>query len=280
MTLPISATVAATRLAVRATESGKATAEAKQATESPARSSLSERLLERPLAVSKAKRSFSDALREADSSKKEAARRRIEDIKERIKMLRMLVSLGPASKGVMQEIRELAKALGQAAKVLGESGGDSKQSGAGEPVAPATEANAELAGVTEEAAPLSQDREREDGADQKPDATDENKIDTVASRTAATLKLYLENQKHERQGDQPNAADTRQRGADAELIEDAVRRLKALLALASSAGNNDDPDSRKRVSEIQAQLEDSESIATGLGLTAVSSPVASVSINV
>jgi hypothetical protein len=280
MTLLISASVAATRLAVRATVPGKAMAEVKQATESPARVSLSERSQERPLAVSKANRSLSNALREADSSKKEAARRRIEDIKERIKMLRMLVSLGPASKGVMQEIRELAKALGQAAKVLGESGGDSKQAGTGERVAPAKVANAEPAGVKEEAAPLSQDSGQEQGADQKPDATDENSGDAAASRTAATLKLYLENQKHEGQRDQPNAADTRQRGADAELIVDAVRRLKALLALASSARNTDDPDSQKRMSEIQAHLEHSESIATGLGLLAVSSPGASVSVSV
>jgi len=66
------------------------------------------------------------------------------------------------------------------------------------------------------------------------------------------------------------------------LIEDAVRRLKALLALVKSVRDTSDPDSRKRISEIKEQLDDSEKIARGLGssLPAASLPGTSVSISV
>ncbi len=285
MTLPIvasAASVAAARQTVRTAVPARSAAQAEQASESPARMSLSERSRERLLSAAKATRSFSAALREADSAKKEAARRRIEDIKERIKMLRMLVSGGLASKGVLREIRELAKALGQAAKVLGDSGGDTKQAGGGEGAAPATAASAEQSGLQGDAASLPQGATQEDDTDQQPEATTEEGVDEAASRTAMTLKLYLENLQQARQDEQPNAAEARQRGADAELIEDAVRRLKALLALVKSVRDTSDPDSRKRISEIKEQLDDSEKIARGLGssLPAASLPGTSVSISV
>lgn len=216
-------------------------------------------------------------MREADSSKKEAARKRIEDIKERIKMLRMLVSFGPASKGVIREIRELAQALGQAAKVLGDSGGDANQAGSGESVAPAKATSAEQPGLQEDMESLTKNSAQEDAGRQS-EASDERGIDAAAAGTPMTLKMYRENQRQAQQEDQPSAADKRQRGEDAQLIEDAVRRLKALLALAESARGTDNPDSRKQISDIQAHLEESGSTALGLGLEALQGT--SVSFNV
>lgn len=251
--------------------------EAKQSSEPPDRLSPSEHYRERALTVAKATRSFSNAMREADSSKKEAARKRIEDIKERIKMLRMLVSFGPASKGVIREIRELAQALGQAAKVLGDSGGDAKQAGSGESVAPAKATSAEQPGLQEDMESLTKNSAQEDAGRQS-EASDERGIDAAAAGTPMTLKMYRENQRQAQQEDQPSAADKRQRGVDAQLIEDAVRRLKALLALAESARGTDNPDSRKRISDIQAHLEESGSTALGLGLEALQGT--SVSFNV
>ncbi|MCQ4294098.1 hypothetical protein NAU58_00785 [Pseudomonas stutzeri] len=280
MTLPISASIAAARHTARTGVPARSAAEAEQVSESPSRTLLNERSRERLLSAAKATRSLSNSMREADSAKKEAARRRIEDIKERIKMLRMLVSGGLASKGVLREIRELAKALGQAAKVLGDSGGDTKQAGTGEGAAPATAGSAEQSGLQGEAASLPQEAAQEDDADKQPEATKEDGVDEAASRTAMTLKLYLENLQQARQDEQPSAAETRQRGADAELIEDAVRRLKALLALVKSVRDTDDPDSRERISEVKAQLDDSEKIARGLGSGFAAAPLSGVSVSI
>lgn len=277
MTLPVSALSASTRQIQRATAPARSMTEAKQSSEPPDRLSPSEHYRERALTVPKATRSFSNAMREADSSKKEAARKRIDDIKERIKMLRMLVSFGPASKGVIREIRELAQALGQAAKVLGDSGGDANQAGSRESVAPAKATSAEQPGLQEDMESLTKNSAQEDAGRQS-EASDERGIDAAAAGTPMTLKMYRENQRQAQQEDQPSAADKRQRGEDAQLIEDAVRRLKALLALAESARGTDNPDSRKQISDIQAHLEESGSTALGLGLEALQGT--SVSFNV
>ncbi len=65
-----------------------------------------------------ASRDMLKTLHTVSESRKAAARQRLELVKERIKTLKMLVSSGLASKGVLREIRALAKELGQVAKEL------------------------------------------------------------------------------------------------------------------------------------------------------------------
>ncbi len=268
MVHPVSASAAFARPVSRTgVPSGAADEAAQEAPESSTRVSFSERLL----SAGKATRSLSNALREADNSKKEAARRRIEEIKQRIKMLRMLASGGLVSKGVLREIRQLAQALGQAAKVLAGSGGAAGHASSGENTASAVSASGETSGEAEvgqqetTAAPSGQNAASGEAGEQPPEEQRQNIDDDVMAQTAVTLGLYLENLEQTKQDERPTADDARQRRDDAELIEDVVRRLKALLALVKGVHATDDPDSRKRLAEIEALLDDSESIARNLG---------------
>lgn len=282
MTLPISASVANARQTLRADAPAKLSDEAEPSAESATRLTLSERSRERLLNAGKATRAFAHAVRDADAAKKDAARKRIEDIKERIKMLRMLVSGGVASKAVLREIRELAQALGQAAEVLAESDGQAKQGSAVDGALASAEVPLDEDGQGAQptaSRPEVASPEDEDAEAQAAPAYE----DDVASPSAAvmTLKLYLENLQQARHEDQPDAEGARQRGADAELIEEAVRRLKALLALVKSVREPDDPESSKYLSQVQQHLEASQSAAQGLGGGfAATFPGATLSISV
>lgn len=62
-----------------------------------------------------------------NESKQDLARGRIEEIKRRIQMLKMMMMMSPGQSvppGVLREIRQLAAELGQAAKTLNDGGGN------------------------------------------------------------------------------------------------------------------------------------------------------------
>ncbi|TBU90626.1 hypothetical protein DNJ95_15690 [Stutzerimonas kirkiae] len=279
MTLPISSSTIVIRPAARSgTDASEVTGGTVQKGNASTSSSAGESLYQRLSALRKASRDMLSAT-SASESRKAVARQRIEQMKERIKMLKMLVASGLASKGMLREIRQLAQELGQAAQILKQvgssSGGaslavDDSPAVSGEALEPAA-----LVSEDEAVAPYVSDgmqaieAELREASDVDALAEDEltgteaeaspDQAETQAQsaqQEANSLGAYLSNQ--------DNSA-ARQRREDAELIKDVLNRLKSLLELLKSSVDLSDADSRKELEKINRLLSDTEDIATGLG---------------
>ena len=238
--------------------------------ESPA--SVGEILSQRMKIMRQASRDMLSKLNTVSESRKAAARQRLEQAKERIKMLKMLVSSGLASKGVLREIRALAKELGQVAKELS---GYSPAVDASENTDESTsvqEGNVQQAvlvgdervasGTATETDPKTED-EQEFNPDSAIEAEvgDESASDDdiqqqagAAQREANSLGAYFNNQ---------NNANANQRRQDAESIKEVLSQLKSLVNMVKNMGWND-TESRKEMEKINSLLSETESIASDM----------------
>lgn len=233
-------------------------------------SSVGDILTQRMKVMRQASRDMLNKLNTVSESRKAAARQRLEQVKERIKMLKMLVSSGLASKGVLREIRALAKELGQVAKELSgnsptvaasdssDASQDSQDDGAGQ-VALAAEGDLLTSSIrvedeykTEHEEDLQADSTNETEASEE--SASDAEVKAQAEREANSLGFYLQNQ---------NNSDANQRRQDAESIKEALSLLKSLVAMVKSLGWND-PESRKELEKINNLLSDAESIASNM----------------
>lgn len=196
-----------------------------------------------------AARAFGDSLSaQVDEARKAAAREQVAQIRERIRMLKSLILLFGGSKALLRELKQLAGQLAAAASVLKESGGGEASAGTlyTERAASDAPAAAAPAGQPDDATRVAQaDRELASSAtDADPDdPSDAAEVERPASAFAFGSP-------------DPQQA---QRRADAELLEKALRELKALLAAAKAARRNrNDRDDQKRLKEIGDDLEQVE----------------------
>ncbi|WP_033568987.1 hypothetical protein [Dickeya undicola] len=249
-----------------------------------------------------------DATMRASMSKmnsidQDLARGRIEQIKRRIQMLKMMMlslvgqSVPP---GVLREIRQLAAELGQAAKTLNEGGGSGvantgtvgvvggeNQSGAvadgsGDASSGDTSASAlsgaMTASVAGERAPVESDGVGEAG-DQAAGASAAEKSDGEASAQEAEQLQSVAAAITER------GAGSQQRRADAKSVQDAVRELKSLLAMVKNASKKDDKEAQKQIQAINQYIADTEKTVqsmnmAGGGVDLSVGPAGNVSIDV
>ncbi|MFF7398278.1 hypothetical protein ACFZAI_17615 [Achromobacter sp. NPDC008082] len=202
------------------------------------------------------------------------ARGRIAEIKQRIKMLKILLAMmGPeAAKGIIQELRQLAGQLAQAAATLSQgSGGGASVGPMTAPVVHTAAAApsaampaAATAGITSAAAatnaPVSQpaaSRALTAYAGSAPTA------DGTAADAAETASPSGDN--NERIDASPPAGErqrnARQRQADARLADEAMQALKALLATAEKALREDKNADGNRVADLKAKLAQAEQSA-------------------
>ncbi|QLF92961.1 hypothetical protein HW090_07040 [Pseudomonas sp. ABC1] len=280
MTLPIStSTTATTRPTARsASVSETSTAQAEVVQEKERTPSIGEVLNQRLSTLRKASSGLLNKLNAADESRKAAARQRIEQMKERIKMLKLLAASGLASKGALREIRLLAQELGQAAQVL--KGGSSTSSIAtsssdtegalsdeGDEVG-SSSVDADLEGdalandvevpeSTSESSDDSEDARTEENAaaESADDAKSQVQAES-AQREARSLGAYLNNQDN---------TDARQRRQDAELIKDVLGKLKSLLELVKKNLEQGDTESRKELQQINKLMSETADIAADMG---------------
>lgn len=249
-----------------------------------------------------------DATMRASMSKmnsidQDLARGRIEQIKRRIQMLKMMMlslvgqSVPP---GILREIRQLAAELGQAAKTLNEGGGSSvantgtvgvvggeNQSsavadGSGDASSGDTSASAlsgaMTASVAGERAPVESEGVGEAG-DQAAGASAAEKSDGEASAQEAEQLQSVAAAITER------GAGSQQRRADAKSVQDAVRELKSLLAMVKNASKKDDKEAQKQIQAINQYIADTEKTVqsmnmAGGGVDLSVGPAGNVSIDV
>lgn len=196
-----------------------------------------------------AARAFGDSLSaQVDEARKAAAREQVAQIRERIRMLKSLILLFGGSKALLRELKQLAGQLAAAASVLKESGGGEASAGTlyTERAASDAPAAAAPAGQPDDATLVAQaDRELASSAT---DADPDDPSDAAEAERPASAFAFG--------SPDPQQA---QRRADAELLEKALRELKALLAAAKAARRNrNDRDDQKRLKEIGDDLEQVE----------------------
>ncbi|WP_226092874.1 cell envelope biogenesis protein TolA [Dickeya oryzae] len=208
-----------------------------------------------------------------NSADQDLARGRIEQIKRRIQMLKMmLLSLAGQSvpPGVLRELRQLAAELGQAAKTLsGGSGGAATGSAGGEnqsgvaaesgggalSTATAATTTTSAAGASAES-PTQGAGERTAGV---PSTAKSGEGDTSAQEAKQwqdVAAAFIE-----------RSAGSTQRRADAKSIQDAVRELKSLLSMVKNASKNGDKEAQKQIQAINQYIADIEKTVQSMNMT-------------
>ncbi|WP_019845378.1 hypothetical protein [Dickeya zeae] len=211
-----------------------------------------------------------------NSADQDLARGRIEQIKRRIQMLKMmLMSLAGQSvpPGVLREIRQLAAELGQAAKTLsGGSGGAATDTAGGENqsgVAAESGGAAALSAATATSS-TSSTSTAGDSASAESAALGEHAAGTSSATKSGEGDASAQEAKQwqdvaaafiERSAGSP------QHRADAKSVQDAVRELKSLLAMAKNASRHDDKEAQKQIRAINQSIADIEKTVQSMSMT-------------
>ena len=229
------------------------------------RVSISGDALERAAQARKAQMAGAGQSAAAGPSGSDMARGRIAEIKQRIKMLKMLLAMmGPeAAKGIIQELRQLAGQLAQAAATLSQgSGGGASVGPMTAPVVHTAAAApsaampaAATAGITSAAAASTSDVAAYAGSAPTAEDGAADAAQTVSTSGEDSERIDASSPAGERQ------RNARQRQADARLADEAMQALKALLAAAEKALREDKNADGNRVADLKAKLAQAEQSA-------------------
>jgi hypothetical protein len=205
-------------------------------------------------------RAFGDSLTaQVDEARKNNAREQVAQIRERIQMLKSLILLFGGSKALLRELKQLAGQLAAAAGVLKENGGEGVALASQTPGTLYTESAPATATGTDSPEAVSQT-----------DRSDDEALAVQAESDLAALsapQAEPDEQSASDEMDRPTPVfalsspdpEQAQRRADADLLEKALRELKALFAAAKAARRNgNDRDDQKRLKEIGEDLEQVE----------------------
>lgn len=208
-------------------------------------------------------RAFGDSLTTRfDEARKSSAREQVAQIRERIQMLKRLILLFGGSKALLRELKQLAGALASASEVLKEGGSGGSASAGLAQGALYTEAG--VSASPPPAAPAGDHAQASETAEPSDEQREAEAQVAQAERELAALDAKTDPQDPSADQDAPLPAavpsdgQQAQRRADADLLEKAVRELKALLALAKAAQRKADRDDQKRIEDIEEQLEQVE----------------------
>lgn len=206
-----------------------------------------------------------------NSADQDLARGRIEQIKRRIQMLKMmLLSLAGQSvpPGVLRELRQLAAELGQAAKTLSGGGsatdtaggenqsGVAAESGGGALSAATAAATSTAGGDSASAESQALGAGERTGAPSTAKSGEGDASAQEAKQWQDVAAAFIER----------NAGST-QRRADAKSIQDAVRELKSLLSMAKNASRHDDDEAQKQIKAINRAVADIEKTVQSMNMT-------------
>ncbi|WP_437882750.1 hypothetical protein [Pseudomonas sp. LRF_L74] len=267
MTTPIasSASSAALLQATRQRASAESAAtrdEQAESSTSGVQVSFSDTLRERLKAARKVGSALRARMAQVQEARKEAARQRIEQLRERIRMLKMLAVGGLASKGMLREIQQLARELGQAASVLKE-GSLSIASAAADSSGAEADAGAVVSGADESATDVSDGTQPNSSAepDTEATATRRQSADTDEQAEASDNDVDAAVREAFAAAQSNRTDDSRQRRADGESVQRALRELKGLLAMVRGSLQSGDKASKRLVEDIQEQMASIEDMA-------------------
>ncbi|AUQ27252.1 cell envelope biogenesis protein TolA [Dickeya zeae] len=208
-----------------------------------------------------------------NNADQDLARGRIEQIKRRIQMLKMmLMSLAGQSvpPGVLREMRQLAAELGQAAKTLsGGSGGAATDTAGGENQS-GVAAESGGAAALSAATTTSSTSTAGDSASAESAALGEHAAGTSSATKSGEGDASAQEARQwqdlaaafiERSAGSP------QHRADAKSVQDAVRELKSLLAMAKNASRHDDKEAQKQIRAINQSIADIEKTVQSMSMT-------------
>lgn len=215
-----------------------------------------------------------------DEARKNSAREQIAQVQQRIQMLKRMILLFGGSKALLRELKQLAGTLATAAKTLKEDGNSTNtatfiynETGAppnqhGMPTEAPTPSDTSMPGSNkqQEAQAFTGQVQRElaDSASSS-EEEEEEEASNPQSSSLATLA--------------PAGSQQSQRHADAKLLAETLRELKALVAAAKAAQRKPDREDQKHINEIDKHLEKVEQ-AIG-SLNAPTAPIfAGISIHV
>lgn len=211
-----------------------------------------------------------------NSADQDLARGRIEQIKRRIQMLKMmLLSLAGQSvpPGILREMRQLAAELGQAAKTLsGGSGGAATDTAGGENqsgVAAESGGAAALSAATTTSA-TSSTSTAGDSASAESAALGEHAAGTSSAAKSGEGDASAQEAKQWQDVAAAfieRSAGSTQHRADAKSVQDAVRELKSLLAMAKNASRHDDKEAQKQIRAINQSIADIEKTVQSMSMT-------------
>ncbi|MBX9447171.1 hypothetical protein [Dickeya chrysanthemi] len=209
-----------------------------------------------------------------DNADQDLARGRIEQIKRRIQMLKMmLLSLAGQAvpPGIMREIRQLARELGQAANTLNEGGGGGMAAavtagGAGGENASgvAAENDGDTSGLSGAMADAAVSDNTSAGFDRGEDA---GGAASAAKNGEDASAQEAEHWQNVAAALSERGSGTSQRREDAKSVQDAVRELKSLLAMVKNAVRNGDQEAQKYMQAINQALADTEKTAQEMSMT-------------
>lgn len=214
-----------------------------------------------------------------DEARKNSAREQIAQVQQRIQMLKRMILLFGGSKALLRELKQLAGTLATAAKTLKEDGNSTNtatfiynETGAppnqhGMPTeAPApSDTSMPESNKQQEAQAFTGQVQRELADSASSSEEEEEEASNPQSSSLATLA--------------PAGSQQSQRHADAKLLAETLRELKALVAAAKAAQRKPDREDQKHINAIDKHLEKVEQ-AIG-SLNAPTAPIfAGISIHV
>ncbi|MEM9964483.1 MAG: hypothetical protein AAGC58_03960 [Asticcacaulis sp.] len=222
---------------------------------SPATSALREKHAQIARQKLEAQKQALTTLKQHTESRKDEAKalakKRVDQLKERLKMLEQMPSLDPAKKARL--IAQLTKELKSAVKAYGAAGGSSAEIGTGasapSPTSPAPQASETPTTTTEDTASDSGESEPRDPAQTTP-------YDTAASR----------------QTDDRTSREAEEDAAFARDVRDMMRKIKAQLDKAKAVSNRDNTsedikDAEDALRALDDEIGAIESSAAATGLT-------------
>ncbi|MCO7263158.1 cell envelope biogenesis protein TolA [Dickeya zeae] len=210
-----------------------------------------------------------------NNADQDLARGRIEQIKRRIQMLKMmLLSLAGQSvpPGVLREMRQLAAELGQAAKTLsGGSSGEAADTAGGDQSGMATESGgaAALSAATATSS-TSSTSTAGDSASAESAALGEHAAGTSSAAKSGEGDASAQEAKQWQDVAAAfieRSAGSTQHRADAKSVQDAVRELKSLLAMAKNASRHGDKEAQKQIRAINHSIADIEKTVQSMSMT-------------
>lgn len=190
-----------------------------------------------------------------DEARKNSAREQVAQVQQRIQMLKRMILLFGGSKALLRELKQLASTLATAAKTLkedsnstsvatfiyNETGAPPNQYSMPTETPPPTDTSIPESNEHQEVQTLTAQVQRE-LAD--PQSSSEEEAPNPQSSSLTTLA--------------PAGSQQSQHSADAKLLAETLRELKALVAAAKAAQRKPDREDQKHLNEIDKQLEQVE----------------------
>jgi len=211
-----------------------------------------------------------------DEARKNSAREQIAQVQQRIQMLKRMILLFGGSKALLRELKQLAGTLATAAKTLKEDGNSTNTATF---IYNETGAPPNQHGMPTEA-PASTDTSMPESNKQQEAQAFTGQVQHELADSASSSEEEASNPQSSSLATlAPAGSQQSQRHADAKLLAETLRELKALVAAAKAAQRKPDREDQKHINEIDKHLEKVEQ-AIG-SLNAPTAPIfAGISIHV